>query len=157
MIDAPSGEQIVATAREWVGTPVVWEASLKGHGCDCRGLVSGVARELGRPEARMIEATVVGYAGRVDEAALLAGLDRVFVRLADPTLMQPGDVLAFRYPSRSGRRRQSVQHLALFSGDRGRGPEMIHAFMGDPARVCEVPIGQFWGRRLAGAWRWKEI
>lgn len=140
------GNEVVAIAREWIGTPVKWEASLKGKGCDCRGLLAGVARELGRPEANEIEANLVGYAGRIDEAKLLAGLDRLFNPIAVPGA---GDILALRLPDRFGRRR--VQHLAIHAGD-GR---MIHAYFGDPALVCEVPIGGFWGRRIAGAWAWR--
>jgi cell wall-associated NlpC family hydrolase len=108
-------------------------------------LIAGVAREMGLPEAQEFEASVGGYAGRIRESELIAGLDRLFLRR---DRMQAGDVLAFRL----GR---TVQHLALCSGDRGRGMEMIHAYMGDPALVCEVPLGQFWERRLAGVWRWK--
>ena len=145
--------EIVAEARTWIGTPVVWEASLKGVGCDCRGLVAGVARELGRPEAAELEARVVGYAGRIEETALLAGLDRLFLRQAQDERggwsLAPGDVLAFRYPNK--RRQMTVQHLAIATTE-GR---MVHAYMGDPARVCEVPIGAFWSRRLAGVWRWR--
>ena len=38
---------IIAAARGWIGTPYRHQASLKGIGCDCIGLVHGVARELG--------------------------------------------------------------------------------------------------------------
>jgi NlpC/P60 family putative phage cell wall peptidase len=141
-------ERIVAEARQWIGTPVRWEARLKGIGCDCRGLVAGVAHALGRPEARELEACVVGYAGRIDERQLLTGLDRLFDRVEGAPIAS--DVLALRL----GRK---VQHLAICSGDRGRGLEMIHAYLSEPARVCEVPIGSHWGRRLAAVYRWKEL
>ena len=36
---------IVAFARGWIGTPYCHQASLKGVGCDCLGLVRGVWRE----------------------------------------------------------------------------------------------------------------
>lgn len=35
---------IVAEARGWIGTPYRHQASLKGVGCDCLGLVRGVWR-----------------------------------------------------------------------------------------------------------------
>ena len=41
------GEQVVAEAREWVGTPAHWQASVKGVGCDCKGLIAGGMAELG--------------------------------------------------------------------------------------------------------------
>lgn len=43
---------ILAVARDWLGTPYVHQASTKGAGCDCLGLVRGVYREIygGEPE-----------------------------------------------------------------------------------------------------------
>ena len=43
---------IIAEARAWIGTPYRHQASLKGVGCDCLGLVRGVWRALhgGEPE-----------------------------------------------------------------------------------------------------------
>ena len=41
---------IVAAARGWIGTPYRHQASLKGVGCDCLGLVRGVWREVVGPE-----------------------------------------------------------------------------------------------------------
>ncbi len=139
------GQTILAAARDWVGTPVHWEASLKGVGTDCRGLVSGVARDCGRPEGEAFEAQVVGYSRRIDEAELLAGLDRLFDRLPDGTEPGAGDVLAFRIRNR-------VQHLAIANGCGG----MVHAYLTNPGQVVEVPLCAFWRRRLAGAWRWRE-
>ena len=39
------GNTIVAAARGWIGTPYIHQASLKGVGCDCLGLLLGVWRE----------------------------------------------------------------------------------------------------------------
>src|SRR5438552_16583348 len=51
MIITPT--DIVAAARQWLGTPYAHQASLKGIGCDCLGLVRGVWRDLygGEPQA----------------------------------------------------------------------------------------------------------
>ncbi len=41
-----------AVLRSWIGTPFHHGASLKGVGCDCYGLIVGVARDMGlRPPA----------------------------------------------------------------------------------------------------------
>ena len=37
---------VIAAVRGWLGTPYHDQASLKGVGCDCLGLVRGVWREL---------------------------------------------------------------------------------------------------------------
>lgn len=131
-------------AREWLGTPFHWEASLKGVGCDCRGLLTGVARDLGRPEAQSIEANVVGYSRRIDEPALLAGLDKVFKRrrTLKPRL---GDILAFRVQNK-------VQHLGIATGP----DRFVHAYSHDPAQVIETPLGRFWVARVAGVWGWRD-
>jgi NlpC/P60 family putative phage cell wall peptidase len=38
-------EHLVTLARGWIGTPYRHQASLKGVGCDCLGLLRGVWRE----------------------------------------------------------------------------------------------------------------
>src|SRR5881394_3419065 len=43
---SPHAERIVAIARSWIGTPYVHQASLRGAGCDCLGLIRGIWREL---------------------------------------------------------------------------------------------------------------
>lgn len=139
------GLNAVKEAREWIGTPVVWEASLKGKGCDCRGLVAGVARELGWPEGSAFEASVGAYARNIDEAKLTAGLDRLLRRVR-PDMMHKGDVLGFTIKGK-------MQHLGIFAGE-GR---MVHAYMTPPSKVVEVPLGVYWTNRLAGVWRWKSL
>jgi NlpC/P60 family putative phage cell wall peptidase len=39
-----TADSVVAEARSWIGTPYQHQASLKGVGCDCLGLVRGVWR-----------------------------------------------------------------------------------------------------------------
>jgi NlpC/P60 family putative phage cell wall peptidase len=43
-------ERVIAVARSWLGTPYHDQASVRGVGCDCLGLVRGVWRELHGPE-----------------------------------------------------------------------------------------------------------
>jgi NlpC/P60 family putative phage cell wall peptidase len=38
--------RVIAAARGWLGTPYHDQASAKGAGCDCLGLVRGVWRDL---------------------------------------------------------------------------------------------------------------
>ncbi len=133
----------VAIAREWAGTPFHWGAAAKQVGCDCRGLISGVARELGRPEASAWEATWKGYGTQVPTGALRAGMERLF----DPVVgaWAPGDVLLLKIAGKP-------QHLAIYCGD-GR---MIHTYGGGPRRVIEVPMGAVWKRAVDSVWRWRD-
>ena len=42
----PLGPRVVTAAREWIGTPYHHQASVKGVGADCLGLVRGVLRDV---------------------------------------------------------------------------------------------------------------
>ena len=46
--------RIVMIARTWAGTPYHHQASTKGVGTDCLGLVRGVYREIYRAEPAMM-------------------------------------------------------------------------------------------------------
>lgn len=134
---------IVAAARAWIGTPFAWGQSLKGVGCDCKGLIAGVARELGLPGADSFEAGYAGYGTRVPSDDLRAGLMRHLDPVADA---RPGDVLLINVNKRP-------QHLAIFAG----GGRMIHTYSKGPMRVIEVPMGHVWTRAVDSAWRFREI
>jgi NlpC/P60 family putative phage cell wall peptidase len=38
---------VIEQARLWLGTPFLAGASVQGHGCDCAGLIEGIAQDLG--------------------------------------------------------------------------------------------------------------
>ena len=46
--------EVVTAARGWIGTPYVHQASVRGAGCDCLGLLRGVWRELIGPEPEVV-------------------------------------------------------------------------------------------------------
>lgn len=133
---------VVAEARSWIGTPFRWQQSAKGQGCDCKGLVAGVAFTLDRPEARSVYALMTAeYRRRVDPALLTKGLGDLF----DPaTDMEPGDVLLMKVAGKA-------QHLGIYAGD-GR---MIHTYAKGPRRVIEVPLDPSWP--VVGIFRWRAV
>jgi cell wall-associated NlpC family hydrolase len=104
----PRRSAIVAEARTWIDTPFIWQAAAKGAGADCKGLLWGVARELGLPEAESFYASVADYGkDRVPSALLKEGMAAVFapVELEDAC---PGDVLLCRY-------RGAPAHIAILT------------------------------------------
>lgn len=135
------GSLVAAEARAWVGTPFEWQASRKGVGCDCKGLVAGVARELGLREADSLHARMASYPRRVDSGLLREGLAAVFDRADEPA---EGDVLLLCV-------RGKPQHLAICAGI-----SAIHAQIAPAARVKETRLAAL--LRLApidSIWRWR--
>ena len=93
----PRATTVVAIARTWLGTPYHHQASLKGVGTDCLGLVRGVWRELYGPEPKRSPP----YTPRLGRGAtaretLLEAARRHLIEVA-PAEAQPGDVLLFRW------------------------------------------------------------
>lgn len=136
-------DEIVRVARSWAGTPFHWEASVKGVGCDCKGLVAGVARELGLEEAESTFARATAYHRAIDEKMLKRGMASLF----DPARAAlPGDVLLLRVAGK-------VQHMAILT-EPGR---MIHTYGKGPKCVIEVPMGTIWQTALESAWTWRGL
>jgi NlpC/P60 family putative phage cell wall peptidase len=136
---------IVAEARAWVGTPYRHQASLKGVGCDCLGLVRGVWRALygQEPEAMPAYSRDWAEAARSETLALAAGRHMIEIGCGD---FRPGDVLLFRW--RAG---LAAKHAAIATV-----PErMVHAH--DGAAVAEVALAPWWRRRLAFAFRFPGV
>ena len=102
-------QKVVAEARQWVGTPFAWGQSVKGVGCDCKGLVQGVARELGFKEAESFYATFSSYRPNrpVPSDMLIEGMGKVFKRADQP---RPGDVLLLKVHG-------APAHLAIVTGE----------------------------------------
>ena len=130
---------VVAEARRWIGTPYLHQASLRGIGCDCLGLVRGVWRQLvgDEPEAPGAYSPDWAEAGQAER--LLGAAARHLI-LLEAGAAGPGDVVLFRW--RSG---LPAKHAAILGG----AATMIHAH--DGAAVCEVAFAPWWQRHAAHA------
>jgi NlpC/P60 family putative phage cell wall peptidase len=137
--------QIIAEARSWIGTPYRHQASLKGIGCDCLGLVRGVWRALIGPEPQAAGAYSRDWAEASGTEALAEAARRHLVEI-ERAAFAPGDVLLFRY-----RERYPAKHAAIVSAP----DTMVHAH--DGAAVAEVAIAPWWCRRLAYAFRFPGV
>lgn len=138
---------LIAAARGWVGTPYVHQASAKGAGCDCLGLVRGVWREIYGREPEAIPAYSMDWSEPQGEERLWAAALRHLT--AKPvSAMQPGDVVLFRM-----RQGSVAKHLGLLSqtGDR---PRFIHAYSGHG--VVESPLSVPWHRRIVACFEFPE-
>lgn len=131
--------EIVAAARRWIGTPYRHQASCRGAGCDCLGLVRGVWRELYsvEPEAPPPYSPDWGEAGTVEHILEAAGRNMVEIPIADA---RSGDAIVFRM--REGR---IAKHMAILSGP----ATMIHAQSRDSVR--EISFTPYWRRHVVAA------
>jgi NlpC/P60 family putative phage cell wall peptidase len=155
-----SRNTIIAEARSWIGTPYRHQASLKGVGCDCLGLVRGVWRALLGPEPARAPAYTRDWAeaGGAESLAQAARLHLVEIAPSLPSPASggglgwgPGDVLLFRY-----RDRFPAKHAAIVTARDPDAPAlMVHAH--DGAAVAEVAIAPWWRRRLAYAFRFPDL
>ncbi|WP_227754155.1 peptidase [Stagnihabitans tardus] len=131
---------VVAEARDWIGTPYLHQASLKGVGSDCLGLLRGVWRALlgTEPEA-MPPYTVDWSEARRDEVMLEAA--RRWLLPGGPDF-KAGDVVVFRMLQGF-----VAKHLGIV-GEGGAAPRFIHAYTGHG--VVENALTAPWVRRIAG-------
>ncbi len=124
---------IVEAARLWIGTPYRHQASLKGAGCDCLGLIRGVWREVHGQEP----APVPPYTPDWSEPAGEERLWDAAARLLAAGTGGPGDLLLFRM--RPG---AVAKHLGIQSAPGA----FIHAMSGHG--VLESPLSAPWAARI---------
>ncbi len=136
----------VAAARRWLGTPYRHQASVRGEGADCLGLVRGVWREGVGSEPEVPPPYQPDWAEVGGEETLLAAARRWLVE-RPVAEMRPGDVLLFRMAEGA-----PVKHCAILSAVDGPEPKMIHAYWG--RAVVESWMGPWWMRRLAAVFAW---
>lgn len=130
---------VVAEARRWIGTPYVHQASVRGTGADCLGLLRGVWRALNGPEPQAIPPYTPDWGEvRGQEDLITAG--RRWLAAAGPVLAA-GDVLVFRM--RDG---AVAKHVGILA-EAGEMPTFLHAYSGHG--VVESPFSEPWARRVA--------
>ena len=159
----PTRTSIVAEARSWIGTPYRHQASLKGVGCDCLGLVRGVWRAVIGNEPERAPPYGRDWAEASGDEAF-ARAARTHLIEIEPAQILPGDVVLFRYAQRYPAKHAAIVTDAEFSLGHLVGkpaptfPDhalMVHAH--DGACVSEVAIAPWWRRRLACAFRFPGV
>lgn len=137
------GTRAAAEARLWLGTPYLHQASQRGAGCDCLGLIRGIWRALyegAEPQP------VPGYSRDWAEATGQELLHAAALRhlVARPLHQRAlGDVLLFRLT-----RRAPARHLGLQSRAQDGSQRFIHAYSG--YGVVENSLTCNWQGRLVG-------
>ena len=140
-----SGAEIVALARSWIGTPYRHQASCKGAGTDCLGLLRGLWREIygGEPETVPPYTPDWSEPDRAERLLAAAARHLVPINLADAGA---GDVLVLRMVFGG-----VAKHLGIRASTCLGQPTLIHAYSGHG--VIESPLTPAWQRRIAAAFR----
>ncbi len=136
---------IIRAARGWLGTPWKHQASCRGAGVDCIGLIAGVAAECGSIEAQRFLSTPEWrcYGRDPDPAFMFSVADELMERIPRTDAL-PADVLVFR----CGRH---PMHFGWSAPDDG----LVHAWAG-ARRVVEHHIGE-WQARIVRAYRLRGV
>ena len=167
-------DAIVATARKWIGTRFTHQGRVRATdthrgGCDCLGLIIGVAQELNLTTTRGDTCVLLASCDRRDyghnperyvlEEALCTWLERI-----PAAVMAPGDVALFclestpqhvgivsdyRIQDTASAHRQHT-HCPYPSGHRNLG--LIHAYA-QARKTVEHHFNDWWRARLVGAFR----
>lgn len=142
---------IVAEARAWIGTPYRHQASLKGAGCDCLGLIRGVYRVFCGPEKEPITPYSPNWAEETGQETLRDAARRHLVEIdaapfRDGEPLREGNVILIRV-----RDRGPAKHAAIASGP----DTIVHAY--DRHAVAENALPTAWRRRIAYAFQFPDL
>lgn len=140
-----TGLQIAECAREWIGTPYHHQASLKGVGCDCLGLLRGVYREMIGPEP----AQAPNYSPGWDEVARDEIMLKTFNEHMSPRpidLRGPGLCLLFRM-----RRNAVAKHCGIMTSE----THFVHSHSG--RGTVEIELNEWWSGLLVGVFAFPGI
>ena len=135
-IDIPR-EHILSIAKDWIDTPYQHQASVKGAGCDCLGLIRGIWREVYGAEPMTMPAYTPDWAESLGQETLLEAAQQALQPIAKEDA-QPGDVLLFRMAANV-----PCKHIAILSAP----DRIIHAYWG--RAVVESFFVPYWTRRHA--------
>lgn len=141
------GQWIVAEARGWIGTPYLHQASVRGAGADCLGLLRGVWRVVYGAEPEEVPPYTADWAEPDHREVLMEAAQRLLI--AKPKRQAAlGDVLLFRM--RDG---GIAKHLGIQSAT-GPAASFIHAYTDHG--VIESPLSLPWERRVVARFAFPE-
>lgn len=134
-------QRIVAEARAWIGTPYLHQASVRGAGADCLGLLRGIWRTLYGDEPERVPPYTQDWAEPSGQELLREAADRWLAR-KPLSERATGDILLFRMRDDS-----IAKHLGI-AAELGVEATFIHAYTGHG--VVESPLSGPWERRIVG-------
>ena len=145
--------EVLRVARSWIGTPYVHQASVKGAGCDCLGLLRGVWRELRGAEPEDPPPYSPDWAEATGQETLYKALSRHLAEIPRAALA-PGNVALFRMSAFGPAKHCGIVGEHILPQDGPGDPRrltLIHARQN--RRVAEELLTPFWRTRLTRAFR----
>jgi NlpC/P60 family putative phage cell wall peptidase len=139
-------EKIISCSIGWVGTPYHHNASIRGVGADCSGLVRGVWRELSGLDLRSEHPYEPNWHLRSGVGELLLdGLNKHFVKL-ESQLLKGGDIVCILF-----RQDYPCNHCGIMMG----GRRMLHVVRGGPA--CIIDLTDWWSEKIVCGFRFGDF
>lgn len=137
MADDNTRHAALAIARRWIDTPYQHQASERGAGTDCLGLIRGIWRELYGFEPETPPPYTPDWAEKNGKETLYLAALRRLIEIPSAAA-RPGDVLMFRMHTDA-----PCKHIGIMSA-----PDiLLHAYWGKA--VVESHLGPYWRRRWA--------
>ncbi|MCE3233059.1 MAG: putative phage cell wall peptidase NlpC/P60 family [Rickettsiaceae bacterium] len=146
-------QRIVNEARSWIGTRFkhqgrVKKSELSRGGCDCIGLVIGVADNVGI----LCHGRKISSYDRLDYPKIPCGnmlLEEFhkYLEPISPKNVLPGDILMFRFD-------KDPQHVAIV-GDLDRDLSLIHCYL-QARGVVEHRLDDVWKERIVAGFRFSQ-
>ncbi|PLW76952.1 NlpC/P60 family protein [Cohaesibacter celericrescens] len=130
--------QIIEEAMSWQGTPYKHQASCKGAGCDCLGLIRGVYRCFWA-EPELPPSYSPDWADAGGEETFANAANR-YLQPIEIEHLQAGNVMLFRY---------RANHPAKHAGILINADRFLHAQHG--SGVVLVSLNDWWRRHIAYA------
>lgn len=139
------GALVVARARAWIGTPYQHQASCRGAGTDCLGLLRGLWRELLGSEPEAVPAYTPDWSEPSRTEDLLLAAARHLAPVAR-VARNVGDVAVLRMADEG-----VAKHVGVLARSPLGHETLIHAYSGHG--VVESPLTPAWSRRLIAVFR----
>ncbi|WP_338551026.1 NlpC/P60 family protein [Roseovarius phycicola] len=139
--------RVVAEARDWLGTPYRHQASRKGAGADCLGLIRGIWRALYGAEPEAVPPYSMDWSEPARDEVLWRAAGR-HLRPKDREEATLGDVVLFRMRDGS-----VAKHLGVVT-QTGSQAKFVHAYSGHG--VVESSLTNAWRRRIVARFAFPE-
>jgi NlpC/P60 family putative phage cell wall peptidase len=133
-------EEVLRITRTWLGTPYHHQASLKGIGTDCVGLVRGVYRELYGVEAPHLINYSVDWGDANGNEQMVEAANK-FLEPVPLDQLDAGVVALMRW-----KEARVAKHCMILTGKR----TAIHAY--NRAPVTEIDLNDWWLNKLVYAY-----